>query len=186
MGNKQKPYLKIWEGKTKRTGLGEGSLHVMHSVHRLQNKIIQLEKKLKNEVSQKNNAYQVVSKLCGDLVGAQAKLTEQDLDYVSKRGGLSGNDIQIKYTDPSAANQSLSVVVTDILIDINLATDGASVITSTADDVKAVVDADINANKLVSISVSGTGTNVQAATGATNLTDGWGALNPGYKLSLGL
>ena len=186
MGNKQKPYLKIWEGRTKRTGLGEGSLHVMHNVHRLQNKIGQLEGELKSKIFQKNNAYQVLQKLCKDLVGAQAVLTVQDLDYASKRGGLSGNDIQIKYTDPSAANQSLSVVVTGTLIDISLATDGASAITSTADDVKAVVDAGVNANKLVSISVSGTGTNVQAAAGATNLTGGFGALNPGYKLLLGL
>lgn len=99
----------------------------------------------------------------------------QDLTYTADTAGAAGNDISITYTDPGAANQSISVSVVGDAIDVSLATDGSSVITSTADEIKTAIEGTPAAAALVDITVSGTGTNVQTAQAETFLEGGYDA-----------
>ena len=110
-----------------------------------------------------------------DVQGAaavQASKVIQDLTYTAVAYGTAGNAITVRYVDPGAINQAISVAVVASAITVNLATDGAGLITSTATQVKAAVDASSPAHALVSVAVSGTGSTVQAAVGATALANG--------------
>lgn len=90
----------------------------------------------------------------------------QDLTYTSKVAGLAGNDISIEYIDDVlAGSESVAVVGTAITVHIDAgATD--------ADAIKAVIEGDPSADALVTIVVSGTGSNAQTDQVATNLTGG--------------
>ena len=118
------------------------------------------------------------------LVGAALRYTQprvlaiastlevQDLTYTAKTAGVAGDSITIAYIDPPGNNVALSVAVTGTDIVVTLATNGSSVVTSTAAQIKAAVDAKVEAAALVSVAVTGTGTTVQAAAGATPLAGG--------------
>jgi len=96
----------------------------------------------------------------------------QDLTYTAATAGDAGNDISLKYTDPAAPSQALSVSVVGDAIEVLLATDSSSVITSTANDIKTAVE---GATALVDITVTGTGTTVQTAQAQTFLAGGYDA-----------
>ncbi len=98
---------------------------------------------------------------------SKASLVIQDITYQAK--AIEGETISISYVDPGSPSQTLSVLVVGQVITVNLATDGSSVITSTADDIKALIDADTDASALITATVTGTGTNVQAAVSEINL-----------------
>ncbi len=100
--------------------------------------------------------------------------TNNDLVYTAKSRGVGGNSITVQYVDPAAASAALSVSVTGSAITVNLATDGSSVITSTADDVAAAVAASTPANALVSVAdkTGNDGTGVVTALAVTPLTTG--------------
>lgn len=102
----------------------------------------------------------------------KAKKIIQDLTYTADSAGVAGNLINLTYTDPGAASQSLSVNVTGNDIEVLLATDSGSLITTTADDIKTLLDGTPAAAALVDITVSGTGTNVQTAQAETFLANG--------------
>lgn len=94
----------------------------------------------------------------------------QDLTYTAQAKGTDGNDITITYVDPAGAGAlSVGVVGTDITV--NLEHDGVSVV-STADEIKDAIENEAAAAALVSVAVSGTGSNVQAAQVQTALEDG--------------
>ena len=70
--------------------------------------------------------------------------------------------IRVRHVN-GGASQSLSVVVSGYDITVNLATDGASVVTSTANDVKAAVDGNVDAAALVTTVSGGAGLAAVAA-----------------------
>lgn len=91
--------------------------------------------------------------------------------YTAKTAGTAGNSITVAYVN-GGANQSLSVGVSSSAITVNLATDASSVITSTATQVKAAVDAYGAATALVGTALVGTGDGLVSAVTATNLAGG--------------
>ena len=100
--------------------------------------------------------------------------TNNDLVFTARRGGSWGNDIRIRYVDPGAPSVALSVTVDGFDITVTLATDGSSVITSTAAEVAAKVTADLFANQLVEVenASSNNGTGVVDDFAFANLAGG--------------
>lgn len=94
--------------------------------------------------------------------------------YIARDAGDAGNGISIHLRNPGAASQALGVVVNGNDIVVNLATNGASAITSTAAQVAAAIAASAEANSLVAVDdyASSTGAGVVAATGPINLAGG--------------
>ncbi len=96
--------------------------------------------------------------------------------YTHTPGGTTGNSYTVNMVDPGLAGQSLSVTVAAKAITINLATDGAKAITSTANQVISAVNNSsgcnyikVHANKVG----AETGAGVVAATGgAKSFTGG--------------
>lgn len=111
---------------------------------------------------------------------AKAKLTtgtagaDNSIVYTAKSAGVAGNSITVAHVDPAGNNAALGVVVSGSAITVNLATDGASAPTSTADQVKDAIIASAPASALVDVSsVSpSTGNGVAAVLAATNLAGG--------------
>ena len=104
--------------------------------------------------------------------GVAASKIIQDLTYTADAIGTAGNSITVAYLDPGGNDQALSVGVIASAITVNLATGPAGAITSTADEIKAAVDAFGAAAALVNVVVSGTGTDVAVAAAAVNLENG--------------
>lgn len=103
------------------------------------------------------------------------------LTFTAVAYGASGNSITIAYVDPEANDAALSVVVASKAITVNLATDSGGVITSTAADVLAAIEASANASDLVTVEIdagdSGTGddgSGVVTALAAAPMTGGEG------------
>lgn len=106
--------------------------------------------------------------------------TKNDLVYTAKTKGAAGNNIKIKYTDPNdeteacVATLSGSGTATDpYVIDVTLKHSGDN-ITATAANVKAAIEANDDANKLVEIDNANTddGTGTVTAMPATPLENG--------------
>lgn len=97
-----------------------------------------------------------------------------DLDFTAATAGADGNDITIRYVDPAANSQALAVSVVGSAITVSLATDGAGVITSTAAQVDAAIDALPAAAALVTPAnkAGNDGTGVVTAMAAAALTGG--------------
>lgn len=114
--------------------------------------------------------------------GAQASLTtaltgaNNDLVFTARSGGTAGNTIAVIYLDPGAISQALSVTVSNAVITVHLATDGAGAITSTAALILAAVNAAATAKYLVSAALASgnDGTGVVTALGSTSLAGGGG------------
>lgn len=100
--------------------------------------------------------------------------TDEDLIFRARRAGVLGNNITVAYIDPLANDQELSIEVVGTNIIVNLATDPAGLITSTAAEIQAALDADPGANSLLyAVLASGNdGTGVVTAMAATPLTGG--------------
>jgi hypothetical protein len=94
------------------------------------------------------------------------------IKYTAKDGGLAGNSITIAYVDPAAINQSLSVALSTTAITVNLATDGAGAITSTAATIRTALLANSSIAALLYIELLGDGSEVAEAITATALTGG--------------
>ena len=98
--------------------------------------------------------------------GAKAAVTvnmtnaNADLTYTAKDNGYPGNEIVVLHADPDVVNATLSVVVKGRAIIVNLATNGAKAITSTATLVAAAIVASAAASDLVTVAVEGTGAGV--------------------------
>lgn len=96
--------------------------------------------------------------------------------FYNNRRGSNGNSNQIAFIN-GGASQALAVTVSGsdpgATINVALATDGASAITSTANDVIAAVNAHGGASAIVIASAVGAGTGVVSAAAATNLANGY-------------
>ncbi len=103
--------------------------------------------------------------------GTFASLIVQDLTYTSLIDGTFGNSITIEYVNPGLPSQPLSVDVTGTAITVSLETSLLSVLLSTADDIKGAIEGS-DASLLVEATVSGTGSNIQAAASSTPLASG--------------
>lgn len=100
--------------------------------------------------------------------------TNNDLTFTAKRKGVAGDSIRVRYVDPGAPDAALSVVVAGTDITVNLATDGTSVITTTAADIAAAIAASLDANALVGVANAGgnDGTGLVIALAYTPLSGG--------------
>lgn len=107
--------------------------------------------------------------------------TNNDLVFTAKRGGQWGNNLQVAYLDPGGPSEPLSVTVDGFLITVSLATDGASAITSTANDVLQVLARSQDANALVDVELANAndGTGIVVDFAATSLAGGsYGVVQP--------
>jgi flagellin len=102
-----------------------------------------------------------------------------DVTFTRATGGTDatlGGTVDVVFADPGANNATLGVVVTtsggDSTVTVNLATDGAGAITSTAADVEALINADGSASALVSATSEGAGSGVVEAVASGDLTGG--------------
>lgn len=103
------------------------------------------------------------------ISGVAASKVIQDLTYTAKNQyAPAGNATSIAYIAGGTAGAE-TVLVTGLAIVVTIE-DGVS----TADEIKAAIEADVDANALVTITVSGTGTNAQDAVAATLLENGTG------------
>jgi len=93
--------------------------------------------------------------------------------FTAVEAGQAGNNITVEFVN-NGANQSLSVTVSGLDITVNLATNGASAVTSTADDIIALINADTAASALVSADNAGLGSGTVTVLARTNLTTGNG------------
>lgn len=111
-------------------------------------------------------------------VDISASLVVQDLTYTALAFGTSGNLITIAYTGGgTAGSEVVTVLVNAISVQIQ---NGAS----TATQIRTAVQASVAASALVSVAVTGTGSNVQSTAGATPLAGGLDNLIPeGTKIS---
>lgn len=102
----------------------------------------------------------------------RASLVRGDLTFYAKAIGVDGNDVSVVFVDPAGNNAALSIGVVGKAITVNLATDGASAPTSTAQQVKDAIDASPAALALVSVVITGAAATVQAAIANANLASG--------------
>lgn len=100
--------------------------------------------------------------------------TNNALVFTAVTGGVGGNSITIEYVDPAAPDAVLSVGVVGTAITVNLATDGGSVITTTAAEIIDAIEASGAASALVTVANSGSddGSGVVAAVALTPLAGG--------------
>lgn len=75
--------------------------------------------------------------------------TNNSIDYTAATAGTAGNSITVAYTN-DGASQTIDVDVVGTAITVSLATDGSSVITSTAANVRTAIAAHAGAAALVS------------------------------------
>ncbi|MGI5521624.1 M14 family metallopeptidase [Micromonospora sp. CA-259024] len=90
-------------------------------------------------------------------------------------GHQGGNDISVELADPGAANAALSVNVTGKAIRVNLATDAAGAVTSTAAQVVAALNAGAGSLVRAYTYRGSAGTGVVAPAAPTSLSDGLSA-----------
>ncbi len=101
----------------------------------------------------------------------KASRVVQDLTYTAVDFGTGGNSIQVQYVDAGAIGDNAVVEVVGNLIVVNM--DDTAVTGSTADTIKAAVNADAEASLLVL--VSGSSANIQAVQSALSLQNGQAA-----------
>lgn len=100
--------------------------------------------------------------------------TNNDLVFTAVATGPDGNNIRVRYVAPGTASQALSVVVSGSDVTVNLATNGSSVVTSTATLVRNAVNASVPAQALLTAAnaAGNDGTGVVTALAYTNLSGG--------------
>lgn len=95
----------------------------------------------------------------------------QDLTFSAVSAGSAGNSISITYTaGATAGSEMVTVVGSDISVQIEDTV-------STATQVKDAIDNDVSASALVSVAISGTGSNAQTIQSQTFLSGGQTAGN---------
>ncbi|QDT88646.1 flagellin N-terminal helical domain-containing protein [Gimesia algae] len=118
----------------------------------------------------------VASNLTVDSAAVNSDLTFTDARSSDSILGDTNQNINISFVDPSGASQALGVTVTNNATDINivvsLATNAGSAITSTAADIKTLLDANADANAYVSTAVEGAGAGVVDAAASAALAGG--------------
>lgn len=106
---------------------------------------------------------------------------ENALKFTAREYGSVGNTIYVGYVDPGANDATIAVTVQNKVISVSLATGGGGAITSTAAQVKAAVEASVEAMRLVSVAIdpadsggADDGSGVVTAMASTALTSGAG------------
>jgi hypothetical protein len=98
--------------------------------------------------------------------GTASSLVEQDLTYTADAVGVAGDNITIAYIDDGTAGaETVNVTGTDIVVHMEAGV-------STATQIKTAVDASGPASALISVAITGTGSNAQNAVAETNLAGG--------------
>lgn len=121
-----------------------------------------------------NTSFQNAANVNSNLSFSDARSSDSVL-------GDANQNINVSFVDPSANSATLGVTVTNNATDVNivvsLATSGAGAITSTAADIKTLLDANADANAYVSTAFEGvsTGDGVVEAEAAAALTGGTNA-----------
>lgn len=119
--------------------------------------------------------------ICREYNGAESATlttnltgTNNNLVFTSVAKNESANAISIKYTDPYANNQALSVSVSAKAINITLATNSSGAITTTAAQLKAAIEANSPASALITVAhaTGSDGSGVVTAMAQTNLSGG--------------
>lgn len=107
----------------------------------------------------------------GTLGTATLDSTNADADLVltAKSKHIGSDKISCELVDPQTASASLGIVVDGRKITVNLGTSTASAITSTAATIKAAIEADSEANALVTVELETAGTGVVEAIAETTL-----------------
>jgi len=106
-----------------------------------------------------------------EIAATDAALVVQDLTYTAVAGqGYQGNDIAIEYLDTETAGAE-TVTVTETL-GKKLISVGMESGVSTATQIETAIDASTEALALVSVAVTGTGSNAQTAVAETFLSGG--------------
>jgi hypothetical protein len=102
--------------------------------------------------------------------------SDNDLLFVAK----TTNATTIAYVDPAAANTALAVAVSSYAVTVTLGTDAGGAIISTANDVKAAVNAHAGASAVIEARniASDSGEGIVAAMPATTLSAPSGVTNP--------
>ena len=100
-----------------------------------------------------------------------ANAVQNDLVFTAVASGAAGEAVMIEYVDPFIANSPLGVTVTGTTITVSLGTDALGVLNSTANAVKAAVEASGSASALVTVALAATndGTGLVAGMAATPL-----------------
>jgi hypothetical protein len=99
--------------------------------------------------------------------------TNNDIVYTADVFGPSGNSITVTYVDPAANDQNLIIGVVGNAITVNLSTDGAGVITATANDIIAELEDTPAAAALVNVAQADTyGSGVVTAMALQTLSGG--------------
>lgn len=111
----------------------------------------------------------VAASLDAGVVGENNAIT-----YTAKAAGIAGNAITVTLVDPPGNNVALSVDVDGTDIEVTLATDGSSVITSTAAQVIAALKEHDLASQLITAANKGasSGAGVAKALAKTSLAGG--------------
>jgi hypothetical protein len=107
-----------------------------------------------------------------------ASVVIEDLTYTADATGVGGNDISIAYTGGGTAGaEVVTVTGNDISVQIQTAV-------STATQIKTAVDASVAASALISVAITGTGSDPQVVTAQTFLEDGFDPtyLNVGMRV----
>lgn len=105
------------------------------------------------------------------VTGIEIEASEviQDLTYTAMLFGALGNSITIEYVgDGSPGSETVDIMGTTIVVHM----DPTPVTGSTATQIKAAMDGDADASELVSVVISGTGSNVQSVQATTPLVGG--------------
>jgi hypothetical protein len=115
--------------------------------------------------------YDTAASLTTNLTG-----TNNDLTLTARQGGKNGENVTVRYLDPGAASQALSVTVAGSAITVNLATNGSSIITSTAAQVRDALNGNNAASALLfaANAAANDGTGVVTAMAATPLASSGG------------
>lgn len=105
-----------------------------------------------------------------------------DLVFTAIPLGVLGNEITIEYVDPEDESVPLSVAVDGNAITVTLETDGNGDIVTLASEIITAIEADAEADALVTVANAGgnDGTGVVTALAATALADGVDAVGMGY------
>lgn len=94
------------------------------------------------------------------------------LTFTAVTAGAGGNAISMELIKPAEASTELSVLVDANKVSVTLATDAQNAITSTATDVKALLNADEDASKLIVTEILGDGSETVVAYSRGYLTGG--------------
>jgi len=111
------------------------------------------------QIDMKETTLKIFDGTLGALTSDSAA-SDADLTWTAKSTHIGTDKISITLVDPAVATQSLSIVVTDREIVIDLETDAGPAVISTSAEVVTAILADSAANALVTVVAEGDGSGV--------------------------